>query len=152
MHLSCFSVSDTLSFYSVFSASHLLQKHVAPSRLRCLDRSFTFAYSPVHTISSQSSIKIRGNSNDLFQFASERLLPHHVFCLFVFSFFIIFLGKAVWITSARWSHCHWTRVRTWLPRRNLWPCTPTTCRDAPSSTPTTRWARQRKWSHCKKIK
>lgn len=43
-----------------------------------------------------------------------------------------------WTTSAQWSLCRWTELRTWLQRRSQWPCTPTTCLDAPSPTLTCR--------------
>lgn len=93
-----------------------------------------FAYGPVATISPPVFCwheRQRCDSDSCF---------HHMLC-FPF-FFNLPRGKVVWITSARWSLCHWTRLRTWLPRRSLWPCTPTMCPDAPSSTPTTRWAGQ----------
>lgn len=50
------------------------------------------------------------------------------------------LSKVGWITSAQWSRCHWTKMKTWLQRRSPLLCTPTMYQDAPSPTLTCRWA------------
>lgn len=69
-----------------------------------------------------------------------------IFFFIFFSFLWESRGKVcivsvtgAWTINAQFILCPWTRTRTWLRRRNQWPCTQTTCLPVASPTRICRW-------------